>query len=194
MTELQSPDVPASVQSGNEADKARLSTSHRTARPRWLPGLVLVALFWLMYQSVRLFAESNYAVFTAKFFGPMVTWVLFMIAWLGFSRRTWTERLGGLAMFVVTAALASWLAHPTMKFGLILYGLPVLLTAWAIWGWVTRNWTSLRHRQATLAATMLFSAAYFCSLRLDGVDGGMNSELSWRWAATAEEKFLATVR
>lgn len=81
-----------------------------------------------------------------------------------------------------------------MKFGLILYGLPTLLTTWAIWGWVTRLTASLGSRRVTLALTMLVTASYYCLLRLDGVTGAMNSDLSWRWSPTAEETFLATAK
>ncbi len=81
-----------------------------------------------------------------------------------------------------------------MKFGLIPYGLPTLLTTWAIWGWVTRLTASLGSRRVTLALTMLVTASYYCLLRLDGVTGAMNSELSWRWSPTAEETFLATAK
>ena len=162
--------------------------------PRWLPGLVCVALYWFVIQSMKLFAESNYLIFMATFVGPMITALLFFVIWLGFSRRSWNERGFGMLMFVVTGALAGWLAHSTMKFGLILYGLPTLLTTWAVWGWVTRLTASLGSRRVTLALTMLVTASYYCLLRLDGVTGGMKSELSWRWSPTSEENFLATVK
>lgn len=161
---------------------------------RWLPGIVLVGLHWIVQFAMRLFGDSNFAIFMTTFAGPLVTWLLFIIAWLFFSRRTWGERLSGLATFIAVGVLAGWAAHSTMKFGLILYCLPVVLTAWAIWAWVTRNDVSLSRRRVTLAGTMLLVASYFCLLRLDGVDGDMKSQLSWRWSPTAEEKFLASVR
>ncbi len=162
--------------------------------PRWLPGLVCVVLYWVVIQSLKLFAESNYLIFMATFVGPMITALLFFVTWLGFSRRPWSERGFGMLMFVVTGALAGWLAHSTMKFGLILYGLPTLLTMWSVWSWVTRLTASLGFRRVTLALTMLVTASYYCLLRLDGVTGAMKSELSWRWSPTSEEKFLATVK
>jgi outer membrane protein assembly factor BamB len=164
------------------------------ATPRWMPGLVCVALYWVVIQSLKLFAESNYLIFMATFVGPMITALLFFVTWLGFSRRPWSERGFGMLMFVVTGALAGWLAHSTMKFGLILYGLPTLLTMWSVWSWVTRLTASLGSRRVTLALTMLVSASYYCLLRLDGITGAMDSELSWRWSPTAEEKFLATAK
>lgn len=160
---------------------------------RWLPELACVALYWLVVQSVQRFGESNFLIFMTQFVGPLVTALVFFIAWLGFSRRLWSERGFGMAMFIVTGALAAWLAHPTMKAGLILYALPTLLTTWAVWGWVTRSLVSLGQRRVTLALTMLLTASYFCLLRLNGVDGAMQSSLSWRWTPTAEEKFLETV-
>ena len=177
------------------------STAHDSTSPaitartvRWWPGIVLVGLHWIAQFAMRLLGDSNFAIFMTTFVGPLVTWLLFIIAWLFFSRRAWGERLSGLATFIAVGALAGWVAHSTMKFGLILYCLPVVLTAWAIWEWVTRNDGSLSRRRVTLAGTMVLVASYFCLLRLDGVDGGMNSQLSWRWSPTAEDKFLANVR
>lgn len=161
--------------------------------PRWLPGLVFVGLYWLVSESVRLISENNFVIFMTTFIGPMVTGLLFLIAWLGFSRRPWSERAWGVAMFVVTATLAKLLVHDSMAFGLILYALPVVLTTWAIWSWATRHQPSLRHRRVTLALTLLLSWPYFCLQRMDGVDGDMRSARSWRWTPTAEEKFLAAV-
>ncbi len=161
--------------------------------PRWLPGMFCVVLYWLVVQSVQRFGDSNFLIFMTQFIGPLVTALLFFIAWLGFSRRSWSERGFGMAMFIVTGALAAGLAHSTMKVGLILYALPTLLTTWAVWGWLTRLQASLGHRRVTLALTMLMTASYFCMLRLNGVDGAMQSSLSWRWTPTAEEKFLETV-
>lgn len=161
--------------------------------PRWLPGLVCVAFYWLTIQLVQRFGDSNFLIFMTQFIGPLVTALVFFIVWLGFSRRPWSERGFGMAMFVVTGALAAWLTHSTMKVGLVLYALPTLLTAWAVWGWATRLQASQGHRRVTLALTMLLTASYFCLLRLDGVDGAMQSSLSWRWTPTAEEKFLGTV-
>lgn len=162
-----------------------------TPRPRWMPGLVLPLAYWILYESVKRTSDNNFVVFMTNFVGPLVTWLLFMIAWLGFSRRRWSERLSGLATFVVIGIVAALLAHDSMKVGLILYALPAVLLVWGIWGWVTRNQESITRRRVSLTLVMAVTTSYFCLLRLDGVDGGMQSALSWRWQPTAEERFLA---
>ncbi len=160
---------------------------------RWLPGLVIAGLYWVVVKSVELLAESNVVIFMTTFFSPMVTTVLFLLAWLGFSRRPWNERIWGILFFISTGGASRFLAHRSMAYGLILYGLPVVITTWAIWGWATRSITSLVMRRMTLAATMLLTWSYFCLLRLDGLDGGMQSTCNWRWTPTAEDRFLAKV-
>lgn len=165
-----------------------------SVKPRWLPGLLIGTAYWGAFSIVKSTTDNNYVVFMTNFVGPLVTWLLFMIAWLGFSRRSWGERLSGLGTFIGTAAGAGFAADSTMKFGLVLYCLPTVLLFWGVWGWAVRNQSSLGHRRVTLAATMVLTASYYCLLRLDGVDGSMRSQLSWRWAPTAEQRFLANVK
>lgn len=145
---------------------------------RWLPGLVIAGLYWLVVKSVELFAESNFVIFMTTFVSPMITALLFLLAWVGFSRRPWSERVLGIVFFMATGGAARLLVHHSMVIGLILYALPMVITTWSIWGWATRSIASLGLRRLTLAVVMMVSWSYFCLLRLDGVDGGMQSTVS----------------
>ncbi|MCX7423704.1 MAG: PQQ-like beta-propeller repeat protein [Planctomycetia bacterium] len=186
MSDIDKPNSTETVPSVISGDKSTRSV-------HWLPGMVIAGLYWLVVKSVELLAESNVVIFMTTFISPMVTAVLFLLAWLGFSRRPWNERIWGLVLFIGTAAAARGLVHRSMVYGLILYALPVVITTWAIWGWATRSVASLGLRRITLAVTMALSWSYFCLLRLDGLDGGMQSTCHWRWTPTAEERFLAKV-
>lgn len=180
-------------QTSNEQSAMPTISVDSAQNARWLPGLIIAGVYWLVVKSVALVAESNYVIFMTTFFSPLITALLFLSAWLGFSRRPWSERLWGILFFLAAGGAARFLAHHTMTVGLILYALPVAITTWSIWGWATRSVTSLGMRRLTLAVVMMVSWSYFCLLRLDGLDGGMQSTVSWRWSPTTEDQFLAKV-
>jgi len=164
--------------------------------PRWWPCLILGAAYWIVFLPAKFLADSydsDLIDFPSHLISLIVVSLSFMTAWLGFSRRSWGERLSGLGTFLGTAVVASQLAESKMKLGLVLHALPTALLLWGVWGFATRRQPSLTHRRVTLAMTMLVTAAYFCLLRFDGIDGATRSSLSWRWTPTAEQRFLESL-
>ena len=76
-----------------------------------------------------------------------------------------------------------------MRMGMLMYALPVAITAAVVWLVVMRggsNWF-VRGGLATLA---VLSWGYYALLRVDGIDGNLAAEQSWRWEPTAEEEYL----
>jgi len=123
------------------------------------------------------------------FMGPAVCSLLFLIWWLFFSGRSWTERLAGLAGVVVVVALAILFSDKSMQMALMM-NLPVyLLICWTLAILVFQGAPSVRPIAVPIA---LLPAAFLCmSLRLDGITGGFDAQFAWRWTKKAEEEYVA---
>ncbi|RPH41211.1 MAG: alcohol dehydrogenase, partial [Planctomycetota bacterium] len=64
---------------------------------------------------------------------------------------------------------------------------PYLLTAWTAWMVLGRRSAP---PAVSLVVVLLFTALLFDLVKWDGVDARLHSDLSFRWSATAEQKFL----
>jgi outer membrane protein assembly factor BamB len=143
----------------------------------WVPG-------WL--------APGTFTQFLGMFWGPMVGAALVLLWWLAFSRLRWADRLLVPLACAAAGGVAVFLCHESMKFGLIIFVLPLVTTAWVAWLLVTPflNWAP---RRAGLVAAFLLVWGYSTLVRVDGIDGSFASQRSWRWDLTAEDRFLAEV-
>ena len=162
-------------------------------RLRLWPAVVDVALFWGISKFAAWAYPGTMFHFNAMFLGPMLATVAMVAWWLFASRLPWRERWLGLVAFIAAGSVALFLAHPTLKgMPMIVFALPVLITAWVGWLLLTPllSWPV---RRAGLIAVFVLGWGYFTLVRLDGIDGSMVAEVPFRWAPTHEEKFLATM-
>src|SRR5262245_31025509 len=97
--------------------------------PRIWPGLVLVAIYWIAWTTVTLFFAGTFTQFLTVFWTPMVVGAGAFVWWLFFSRLPWTYRLWGLAWTILGGVAAYYLVDKSMKMGVLMYALPVALTA-----------------------------------------------------------------
>ena len=74
-----------------------------------------------------------------------------------------------------------------------LFGAPIVVSVWIGWLAVTQRSNWLLRRGVLLAVTLAIWM-YYPLIRVDGTDGSIKAETSWRWASTAEEDFLASQR
>ena len=152
-----------------------LSVPHATAgpRPRLWPAVLILAGLW----AARLLAERLWqgepAYMYAVFYGPMVAGVLVMLWWLFASRVPWRDRLlillvafAGAAVIVFTDVTAPQVGG----FKLVLYALPIALTAGTLWLLVTPPvrwpWRRLGLAIAALLLPMGYYAVRFASTAL----------------------------
>jgi len=158
--------------------------------PRLWPGIAVVVLMLLVvWVPGWLGASSFFTRFLCMFWGPIAATAGVAVWWLFFSRVRWRDRLLGLAAFAVGAgATAALSAFPFMA--LIVYALPVVLTAWVLWLVVTAFLPWPVRSVGLMAVLLLTWLAYTC-IRLDGLDGSMNGKLVWRWSQTAEDRYFA---
>jgi outer membrane protein assembly factor BamB len=150
-----------------------------------LQALVILVPGWIM--------PGSFFQFMAMLWGPIVGAVALLVWWVLASRLRTADRWLGLLAFAATGALAWLVCHPTFGvFGLAIYALPTVTTAWVLWLLMTPA-LSWPIRRMGLAVVFLLGWGYFTLLRLEGVDGSMSASLPFRWSQTAEEKFLAEI-
>lgn len=182
-------DTVSPFSTGAPAPMTHAPTS-TTPRLRLWPGIVLVVLMWLVIRGTGWVASNPMAQFMAMVFGPYIAAVAIAIWWLFFSRANWTDRLLALGLCIGAGIAVFFLCHPSYHMGLVLYGLPVVLTAWVAW-LVVAVFLGRGLRLAGLLLVIALSWGYQTLIRFDGVDGAFNPDLAWRWSPTAEDRFLA---
>jgi outer membrane protein assembly factor BamB len=159
--------------------------------PRFWPAVLLVAIYWLARLLAITVLGGTFTQFMILFWGPIALGLGLLIWLLGFSRLPWADR--GLAVLgmVVAGGLGAALSHKTMVMALPMFALPMALSVGALWGIASYSWPSAGQRRASFCAVCLVCWGIYALLRMDGVSGRFDSEISWRWSPTAEEKFLA---
>ena len=163
-------------------------------RLRLWPGVVLVAVFWL----VRVWATTGefalYKFFVGMLIAPLVVLAGLALWWLLASRLRWCDRLLVVGTFVAVTAVAMVSADASFRgMALVLYALPVVITAWL--GWLLLSFRLPWPVRRTGVLLIFIAASVGCSLlRIDGMDGNFVAKFNWRWTPTPEEKLLAELK
>jgi outer membrane protein assembly factor BamB len=127
--------------------------------------------------------------------GGLVGGLAVLLWWLFFSRAPWLERVGAIVLIVVALYATSRIVHESVANGMMgkmltILAIPVLSLALVSWAVATRR-LSNGPRRASMVAAILLACGVFALLRTDGITGGGNSEIHWRWTETPEERLLA---
>jgi outer membrane protein assembly factor BamB len=167
--------------------------SSTTQKPlRLWPGLIAVALQWLTWYGVPIVAPEASMV---AIIGGLVSTLAVLVWWLFFSRAPWVERLGALALIVVTVVVTKRVVHPSIAGGgmgmlLYIYAIPILSLVLVV-GASAGLRLSGGPRRAVMVAAILLACAAFTLIRTDGMRGDGASDLHWRWTPTPEQLLLA---
>jgi outer membrane protein assembly factor BamB len=175
------------------ADVPQKPLAEAPREPRLWPGLVLVAIYWIAWGIVTLFMAGTFTQFLTVFWTPMLVGAGILVWWLFFSRLPWGYRVWGLAWLVLGGLAAYALVDKSMKMGVLMYALPVALSASVL------TLAAVGRRPTLpaflcLAAASILSWGYFTLLRVDGITGALSAQRSWRWTKTAEDFFLEEQR
>jgi outer membrane protein assembly factor BamB len=168
-------------------------TAHKSLR-LW-PGVVAAVVIIVMRYVVPMFVPGAMMV---GLISAMVGTAAIVLWWLFFSRASWSERLGAIAVMVVAVVatrplLDKSIAGGSMGFLFYVLAIPVLGVALVAWAVGSRRLSGgLRH--ASLVATILLATGAFTLVRTTGVSGEGLADLHWRWTPTAEERLLAQTR
>jgi outer membrane protein assembly factor BamB len=160
--------------------------------PRIWPSVLLLGIFWAVYLVLRwteLGVSLGFTGFVALYGVGALTVLLFAVWWLAASRVGWAERFGLLGIAVFVGIAVAFLADKPTLVLLLMPGLPLVMTAWAIGLFVMRHWRP-KPRQWALAGAICLVWAPFLLVRTQGVGGDFQPELAWRWTLTPEQKYL----
>jgi outer membrane protein assembly factor BamB len=157
--------------------------------------VVIVLAMWAAIKLPAWFAPGTVVQMYGGFLGPMAACAALVAWWLLASRIGWRDRLLVLGGLGLACAAGVALCHPSVRFGLLVFGLPVLATAWVGWLLVTAFWPfawSWPVRRAGLLIVFVLLAVACTTVRLKGLYGDFTPDYAWRWAETREEQLAAT--
>ena len=154
---------------------------------------MLLGIFWTLYSVLRwteLGVSLGFAAFVAVYGTGALTTILFAIWWLAASRVGRAERFQLLGIVVFVGVGVAFLADKSALGLLLMPGLPLVLTAWTVGLFVTRNWRPQRRRLA-LAGWLCLVWFAFLLVRTQGVGGDFQYAVYWRWTPTPEQEYLS---
>ena len=155
------------------------------------PGVVIVAVQWLVVFGSGVVAPATMVQFFAMMAGPVVG-LLLLLLWWGFaSRAPRLDRVLGVVLLVLGLVPAFALVDKSAPMALFSYGIPMLCLAFVAWAFATRRWAD-GPRRASMVAVILAACGFWILVRTEGVDGDMGTQFAWRWQTTAEERLLAS--
>src|SRR5437899_2300917 len=132
MSDISAPVPPASLSSGSQ------SAACRETRPRLWPGVVILVVEWLLITVPGWVAPATMTQFMAMMWGPVLAVIALGIWWVLGSRLGWIDLWLGLLAFAAAGA-AAWPFYEANFgwFGVAIYALPVVTTAWVFWLLIT---------------------------------------------------------
>ncbi len=159
--------------------------------PRFWPAAVLVGLYWLMVALTGWLELPTFFRFLPRLAGAVLLPLTFFGWWWANRRVRLSDRAFGFAVVVGLGAAVAPLVHPSCGgMSLLMFGLPVALTAWTAGMLLARSAPPARQRRVWLAAVALAWGSQTL-MRMNGLTGDLHADVRWRWSPTAEEQFLA---
>ena len=165
-------------------------TAVPTRQPmRLWPGIVIVALAWLTRVAAPLLGINAGTELMLRILSGFACALAVLIWWLGFSRASWSERVGAVAVIVAALAATLLLGDPSMLVWVLWYSAPVLSLA-LVAGAVAGRRFSDRRRLGIIAVAIVLPCAAALLLRIPGVAGNGVAAFAWRWTETPEQRLL----
>jgi outer membrane protein assembly factor BamB len=168
----------------------RTPASPQPTKPVCLwPALALVALFWLVNIVVGRLEKPYFYGFLYAMASAALLVLLFMGWWWRNRGIPLSYRLYGFSL-MVGGLIVEPFCHPSIGwFGLLTTGLPVVLTAWALWMIVvTKTPFAWKRLGAFVVAALTWGS--FALVRVEGIDADLHADVRWRWSPAAEDLFL----
>jgi len=160
---------------------------------RLWPGIVIVILQWLLRFGIPIVIPGAIII---GVFGGLLCGLAIFVWWGFFSRAPRIERwiavaLMIAALFAVRPLLHESLATAGMGVLFFTYAIPVLCLAFVVWTLASRYFSD-GLRRMTMVATILIACGVWILVQTGGITGGgLDSDFTWRWTETPEDKLLA---
>lgn len=171
---------------------ARSGEASRKLPLRLWPGVVIVVLQWATrFVLPALVPEAQVVGALATLAGGLAV----VIWWVFFSRAPWLDRLAGAALMIGVLIASKGLLHESLATGgmgmiYFIYATPVLCLAFVVWAALSQG-LAATPRRITMIAAILLACGVWSLVRTGGFSGSGESDFSWRWAATAEDRLVA---
>jgi outer membrane protein assembly factor BamB len=153
--------------------------------------VVLLTIFWVLHFVVAALEKPYFFAFLYNLGSSLLLPLLFFGWWFFNRRLSLADRLYGFALVVGGALIVKPLCHESLGgwIGLLMGGLGIVLTSWTI-GLVVLKRMQLPYYR--LASFLIIALAWGQNalVRMDGLDGDLQSAVRWRWAPSAERLFL----
>lgn len=179
------------ISSDRPASETLASPPSVERRLRLWPGVAIIAVQWIAVTAIRQIYQGTQTEFMAMMFGPMVGAGAVLLWWLFASRLRWIDRLLIPAVCGLAGAAIIFIGDQSIgMMAIILYALPIAISAWVGWLVITYplNWPI---RRAGLVLIFMLVAGYYTLVRMDGVTGTFAATINWRWIPSKEQEFLA---
>ncbi len=162
---------------------------------RLLPGVVIVALQWLVWYVIPIVEPKAMAL---GVFGGLLGGLAVVVWWGFFSRAHRIERWGAIVLIIAALIATSFfldksIATANMGLMFIMYSIPVMSLALVIWAVASRHLARVP-RRVTMVMTIMLASGMWIFLRTNGMTGDGRHDLDWRWAQTNEDRLLAQSR
>ncbi len=163
---------------------------------RLWPGVVIVMLQWLLWYVIPIVVPEDTPLMVGSL-GGMALGLAVLVWWAFFSRAPRPERWGAIVLMIVALVATPSILHESIRTGNMgmmfsIYAIPILSLAFVVWAVATRR-LSNKLRRVTMVATILIACGGWTLVRCDGITGHAGTIFAWRWAQTAEERFLAQI-
>ncbi|MFO1020062.1 MAG: PQQ-binding-like beta-propeller repeat protein [Planctomycetales bacterium] len=154
----------------------------------WLPTLVVIA-YWLIVQGSYQWEMAMFYRFLTRMLTLLATMIFFLVWWFAARHFRWKEKFAMFGLLIGGIVVAGLLGDKTTGIpAMMLLGLPVIYTLGVAWLWLAKRQTN-RTQLLGLCAVLPITLVPLALLRWDGLDGRQQTQLSWRWTPTAEERF-----
>ena len=157
---------------------------------RLWPGVVAVVLQWLARFGIKA-VVPGFKGFALAAQGGLIGAVATVVWWAFLSRAACSERLGAIALMIVTLGATWSLRHESMgPFWLFAYAIPILCLAFVAWAVASRRLAG-GPRRATMVATVVLACGVWTLVRTEGISGDHVATFAWRWTKSPEERLMA---
>ncbi len=159
---------------------------------RLWPGVVAAILMVLVTFGAPM-VDPDAAIF--GLLGAVLCGLIILIWWTFFSRATWLERLGTVALMVVAVLATSLVVDGSVRGGMMgmmlgVFSVPLLGLALVV-GVVAGRHLAPGRRRTAIVATILLACGAWTLVRTDGITGDGVAQLAWRWTETHEQRLAA---
>ena len=157
---------------------------------RLWPGVIAVVIVWIgWFVMPRIGPEFFLPGLIVALVGIVAT----LVWWLFFSRASWLERLGAIALMIVAVFVTKRLVHPSIATGamgllLPVMAIPVLCLALVAWA-VAMSRLPDKLRRVSLVAAIVVACGVFTLIRTDGITGDAGSDFHLRWTKTPKKTY-----